>query len=52
MSIPKLICLDQNLKELGTWGPRPKFLQDWMYKNKANPKMEMSGAISNLVYER
>lgn len=42
MSIPKLICLDQNLKELGTWGPRPKFLQDWMYKNKANPKMEMS----------
>jgi|TARA_B110000459_G_C16618645_1_gene500343 hypothetical protein len=42
MSIPKLICLDQNLKELGTWGPRPKFLQDWMYENKANPKMEMS----------
>ena len=38
----KLICLDQNLKELGTWGPRPKFLQDWMYENKANPKMEMS----------
>lgn len=42
MSIPKLIALDENLNELGTWGPRPKFLQDWMYENKANPKMEMS----------
>jgi len=42
ISIPKLIALDENLNELGTWGPRPKFLQDWMYKNKANPKMEMS----------
>jgi len=41
MSIPKLICLDENLIELGTWGPRPKFLQDWLYENKANPKMEM-----------
>ena len=41
-SIPKLICLDENLNELGTWGPRPKFLQDWMYENKANPKMEMA----------
>ena len=41
-SIPKLICLDEELNELGTWGPRPKFLQDWLYKNKANPTMEMS----------
>lgn len=41
-SIPKLIALDENLKELGTWGPRPKFLQDWLYENKANPQMEMS----------
>ena len=41
-SIPKLICLDENLNELGTWGPRPQFLQDWLYENKANPKMEMS----------
>jgi hypothetical protein len=40
-SIPKLICLDENLNELGTWGPRPKFLQNWLYENKANPKMEM-----------
>ncbi len=41
-SIPKLICLDENLNELGTWGPRPQFLQDWMKKEKANPTMEMS----------
>jgi hypothetical protein len=42
MSIPKLICVDENLNELGTWGPRPKFLQDWLYENKANPKMSMA----------
>lgn len=41
-SIPILICLDENLTELGTWGPRPQFLQDWMKKEKANPTMEMS----------
>jgi hypothetical protein len=41
-SIPKLICVDENLKELGTWGPRPKLLQDWLYENKANPKMSMA----------
>ncbi len=42
MSIPKLICVDENLNELGTWGPRPKFLQDWLYRNKANPTMDMA----------
>jgi thioredoxin family protein len=41
-SIPKLICLDEKLNELGTWGPRPKFLQDWLHKEKANPTMEMN----------
>ncbi|MCC7332764.1 MAG: thioredoxin family protein [Flavobacteriales bacterium] len=41
-SIPKLICLDENRNELGTWGPRPQFLQDWMKREKANPTMEMS----------
>ncbi|MBX2959863.1 MAG: thioredoxin family protein [Flavobacteriales bacterium] len=40
-SIPKLICLDENLNELGTWGPRPQFLQDWMKNEKANPTMTM-----------
>ncbi|PCI96370.1 MAG: thioredoxin family protein [Flavobacteriales bacterium] len=36
-SIPKLICVDKNLNELGTWGPRPKLLQDRLYENKKNP---------------
>ena len=40
-SIPKLICLDKNYIELGTWGPRPKYLQDWLYKEKENPTMSM-----------
>lgn len=40
-SIPKLICLDENFDELGTWGPRPKFLQDWLYREKASPTMSM-----------
>lgn len=33
-SIPKLICLDENLNELGHWGPRPasltQFVKQWM----------------------
>jgi hypothetical protein len=33
-AIPKLICLDKGLNELGTWGPRPEKLQhlvkDWV----------------------
>lgn len=41
-SVPKLICLDERLNEVGTWGPRPKFLQDWMKKEKENPTMEMA----------
>lgn len=41
-SIPKLICIDQDFKEYGTWGPRPKHLQDWLYREKNNPTMEMS----------
>ena len=41
-SIPKLICIDKDFNELGTWGPRPKLLQDWLYKEKAKPTIEMS----------
>lgn len=36
-SIPILICLDKNLKELGTWGPRPqplqKLIESWKPEN-------------------
>ena len=33
-SIPKLIVLDKDLQELGTWGPRPSLLQIEMDKWK------------------
>jgi len=39
-SIPKLIAIDENNKELFNWGPRPKTLQEMFYHMKAN-------AISN-----
>ena len=35
-SIPKLIALDKNLNILGTWGPRPKVIQEWFLSEKAN----------------
>ena len=40
--IPKLICVDKDLNELGTWGPRPKVLQDRLYENKKNHTIEMA----------
>ncbi|MDH3711155.1 MAG: thioredoxin family protein [Cyclobacteriaceae bacterium] len=33
-SIPKLIALSQQLDELGTWGPRPRPMQNLMLENK------------------
>ena len=37
-AIPKLICLHSaDLKELGTWGPRPQEAQQIMKEYKANP---------------
>ncbi|MCB0401947.1 MAG: thioredoxin family protein [Flavobacteriales bacterium] len=41
-SIPKLIAIDENYQVLGTWGPRPSYLQDWLYREKNDPTMEMS----------
>ena len=40
-SIPKLIALDDEFNELGTWGPQPKFLLDWYKSHKENPTMEI-----------
>ena len=40
-SIPKLIALDENLTELGTWGPQPQFLNDWYKTHQENPTMEI-----------
>ncbi len=33
-SIPKLIALSDQLTELGTWGPRPRPMQELMLENK------------------
>jgi hypothetical protein len=35
-SIPKLIAIDENNKELFNWGPRPHVLQEMFYHMKAN----------------
>jgi hypothetical protein len=40
-SIPKVIALDENLNELGTWGPQPHFLNQWYKEHKANPTMQI-----------
>jgi len=37
-SIPKLICLDENLNVLSTWGPRPQPVQALMQTAKAEGK--------------
>lgn len=37
-AIPKLICLDEALQVLGTWGPRPQPVQELMQIAKAEGK--------------
>ena len=41
-SIPIVIVLDENLCELGHWGPRPAELQAWVLENRPRvPKAEL-----------
>jgi len=41
-SIPIVIALDDELRELGHWGPRPRELQAWVMANRATiPKAEL-----------
>lgn len=40
-AIPKLICLDEKLNVLGSWGPRPAFIQDWFNEEKVKPNANM-----------
>ena len=41
-SIPIVIVLDGNFKELGHWGPRPGLLQEWVLQNRGTiPKAEL-----------
>jgi hypothetical protein len=46
-SIPKLICLDSGLNELGTWGPRPEKLQH-LVKNWMQEKIDMNEKIKRV----
>ncbi len=38
-SIPKLICLDDNLNVIDSWGPRPAILQERVFAEKQSPTM-------------
>ncbi|MEO8294418.1 MAG: thioredoxin family protein [Gemmatimonadota bacterium] len=41
-SIPIVIVLDENLAELGHWGPRPRELQQWVMDHRTTiPKAEL-----------
>jgi hypothetical protein len=41
-SIPIVIVLDEDLRELGHWGPRPTALQSWVMANRGTiPKTEL-----------
>lgn len=41
-SIPVVIALDENYRELGHWGPRPTELQAWVMANRETlPKTEL-----------
>lgn len=41
-SIPIVIALDETLRELGHWGPRPRILQAWVMANRLLvPKTEL-----------
>jgi hypothetical protein len=41
-SIPIVIVLDEDLNELGHWGPRPRELQQWVMDNRLTlPKAEL-----------
>ena len=41
-SIPIVIALDEDFRELGHWGPRPRVLQAWVMANRGTvPKAEL-----------
>jgi len=44
-SIPKLICLDEQLQEVFTWGPRPDVIQAVMNDLKANGVTEITQIV-------
>lgn len=53
-SIPKLIALNSQLQELGTWGPRPRPMQELMLENKKTQARSYDelGAEMHLWYSK
>ena len=48
-SVPKLICLRKSdLKELGTWGPRPAVLHEQVLKWKNEPNADYKQSVRQL----
>lgn len=45
MAIPILVCLDKNLNELGTWGPRPAALQEQFLEWKKDADFDLNTKI-------
>ena len=52
-SIPIVIALDEQFRELGHWGPRPRELQAWVMANRLTvPKAELYPQVRQLVRPR
>lgn len=47
-AIPKLVCLDKNLNELGSWGPRPIVLQDLFNEWKKEEDFDLNTKIKKV----
>ena len=48
-SIPKLVCLrKKDMKELGTWGPRPASLHEMVMKWKNEPGLDFRDSVRQL----
>lgn len=48
-AIPMLICIEtETLKEIGTWGPRPKTAQEMVLEYKTNPTESFEDFKTNL----
>lgn len=47
-AIPKLICIDQDGKEVFTWGPRPAVIQEVMNRLKAEGVTEISKIVEEI----
>jgi hypothetical protein len=47
-SIPKLICLNEDLQELGTWGPRPAPVQTQVMEFMKQPNVDKMAFVEQI----